>query len=117
MTRVKATVNVMSAVKASAVDKVNAMFNTAAVTMVHRDAAYASKRSIAKAVMAGGAPPAEFATEATLRSMTPTDLATLILSKPDLTARRELARQKMMLKIEQATTLWQVDAVLANPET
>lgn len=106
----------MPAIRKAAMDTVNGLFNHLAHEHLHRDHAHASKRSIAGLVVAGGAPTPEFMAEATARGGTPTDLALLILSKPDKHASRELSRQKIMLKIEQAVTPAEVDGIIANVE-
>lgn len=106
----------MPAIRKAAMATVDGIFNQLAHEHLHRDHAHASKRSIAGLVVAGGAPTPEFTAEATARGATPTDLANLILSKPDGHAGRELVRQKMMLKIECASTPAEIDGILANVE-
>lgn len=109
-------VDPMPAIRKAAMATVDGLFNHLAHEHLHRDHAHASKRSIARLVVAGGAPTPEFMAEATVRGATPTDLASLILSKPDKHAGRELARQKIMLKIDHAATPAEVDGILANVE-
>lgn len=117
MTRVVITkaIDTMSTARLEKAEQVNAMFNRIAAESLHTDGAHASKRAIAKAVAVGGAPTAEFEAEATARGITPAALAALILSKTDGLAVRELARQEMMLKIDAAASLQDLEAVLATP--
>lgn len=94
----KLTLDPMPALRRAAKGKVNTHFNNLA--QAHRDAAYSMKRSTARA----GAPfPAWFTQEAELRGITPTALASLILSKPDVLSERELQRQRAMAEIDAAT--------------
>ena len=81
---------------------------------VHRDAAQKTKREIARAVLAGGEPTAEFAAEAELRGTTATGLAAVIAEKPDTVMIRELERQKILLAIEAAMSPAQIDQILKN---
>lgn len=112
----KINIDPMPAIRLSAADQINRMFNRVASDNLHRDQAHASKRSIAGLVVAGGAPTSEFAAEATARGVTPIDLANTILAKPNNAAARELARQKIMLKIDDTATPWEIDGILANIE-
>jgi hypothetical protein len=49
--------------------------------------------------------------EADLRQISVDQLASLILSKPDATAQRELLRQQTMLRIDKAQTPEELDAI------
>lgn len=95
----------------AAEDKINQHFNEISKTFLHRDKAHASKRAIAESVVNGGASTDEFVEEATLRGLSPLDLAKLILSKPDTLAARELQRQKLMIAIQSAGTPEALDAL------
>lgn len=94
----KLTLDPMPALRRAAKGKVNMHFNHLA--QAHRDAAYTMKRNVASA----GAPfPEWFTQEAELRGITPTALAALILSKPDVLVDRETCRQRIMAQIDAAT--------------
>lgn len=86
-----------------AVENLNRHFNERAVTNAHLDQAYARKRAIAADVIAGKPAPSNFESEAKLRQMSTTDLARLILSKPDTIAEREMERQTQKHAIETAS--------------
>lgn len=99
---------------AIAQEKINAQY---AVAVSALDAIHVRKREIATAVKAGETPPDSFAQEASLRSITPEQLADIVLSKPcPITAadERELKRQRMLLAVAAATTPDAIDAVLAG---
>lgn len=100
----------MPAIRKAAMATVDGAFNHLALENLHRDHAHASKRVVA----AAGTVTPELAAEAEARGISPDDLATLILSKPDNQASRELARQKVMLSIERAATPAEIDGILAN---
>jgi hypothetical protein len=97
------SVDPMPALRVAAVAKVNERYNYLATQNIHRDAAHAHKRTVAAAVIAGVAPPIEFADEAALRNVSPLALAQDIASRPNEAAQRELARQTEMLAIATAT--------------
>jgi hypothetical protein len=78
----------------------------------HRDQAHRLKRDIATSVLNGGAATAEFAEEARLRGLSVQTFATLIASKPDLVAQRELTRQKTLLAMQVASTPAMVQELL-----
>lgn len=96
-------VDPMPALRAAAVAKVNERYNWLASQNLHRDAAHAHKRAVANSVVNGTEPPAEFADEAALRSITSRAFAEIVTSKPNEAAQRELARQTELLAIEAAT--------------
>lgn len=96
----KIALDPMPAERARAVNKVNAYFNSLA--RPHLDAAHAMKRQVASEPISGA--PAWFIQEADMRGITPTDLADLVLSKPDTLAERELARQCALRAIDAART-------------
>lgn len=113
MTRLTITIDPMPVLRTAATETVNDRFNAEAQTSIHRDQAHAEKRAIATTVSAGGSPSPEFTAEATLRAVTPTALAALVLSKPNLAAQRELARQQIMVRIDAATTPAEIADILA----
>lgn len=106
----------MPTIRKTAMAKVDVVFNQLALEHLHRDHAHASKRAVAGLVAAGGASTPEFATEAMDRGLRPVEMAALVLSMPDNHARRELARQTVMLKIERASTTAEIDGILSNVE-
>jgi hypothetical protein len=93
----------MPALRAAAVAKVNERYNYLAGQNGHRDQAHFLKRILAAQIIEGGFVPSEFAEEAMLRNVTPLALAQDIVSRPNATAQRELARQTELLAIEAAT--------------
>lgn len=106
----KITVNdpmiVLRQAKAAAV---NRNFNTIAMESLHVDQAHAQKRILA----ATGDP--RLKAEADLRGISVEELSALILSKPDNAAARELHRQTIMKRIDDAQTpeeLNQLGAIL-----
>ena len=103
----KLNLDPMPALRAVAVTKINATFNTLAAP--HIDAAHAEKR---KAAAAGAPYPDWFTAEATLRGITPEALAVLIADKPDNIGERELARQQALAAIAAATSPAELDAIV-----
>jgi hypothetical protein len=104
---VKLNLDPMPALRAVAVAKINATFNTQA--QPHVDAAHDAKRKAA----ASGAPyPDWFTAEAALRGITPEALAALIASKPDNVGARELSRQQALAAIAAAKTPADLDAIV-----
>jgi hypothetical protein len=102
----KLTLDPMPALRMSAKAKVNLHFN--GLAQPHRDAAHAMKRTAADA----GAPfPGWFAAEADLRGVTPVALASMIASKPDTVAERELHRQRVMAAVDAAKTPAELDQI------
>ena len=65
-----------------------------AAETLHRDQAHAAKRAHAARILDGATPHPEFAEEASLRGLTPDELAQQIATKPDLSAGRELSRRQ-----------------------
>lgn len=105
----KLTLDPMPALRAVAITKINAIFNTLAAP--HIDAAHAEKR---KAAAVGAPFPDWFIAEATLRRITPDALAALIASKPDNVGARELSRQQALAAIAAATTPAELDAIVKD---
>lgn len=114
MARVSITISAIAGKKSAVIGQVNARFNDIARENLHRDAPHADKRSIAASVAAGGTATPEFAAEAALRGITPSALSALILSKPNAAAQRELRRQQIMAKIDAATTIDELQAILSQ---
>lgn len=112
MGRIKLSDDPMPKLRAAAVTKINAQFNTRA--QPHIDAAHARKREIAQAVKAGGDAPVEFASEAALRGKTPAELADLILSKSAALDARELQRQMALMKLETLTAPAEIAEMLSD---
>lgn len=103
----KLTLDPMPALRLATKAKVNTHFNHLA--QAHRDAAYAMKRAVAGA----GAPyPDWFTQEAELRAIAPADLASMILSKPDVVGEREMQRQRAMADIDAAVTPAALSAIV-----
>ena len=98
----KITVSPMLALRAAAVDRVNAHFNGISSKEVHRDQAHAAKRRAAVTLLAGGEAYPEFYAEAEMLGMSSIDFAMGIAAKPDNAAARELERQRLMLAIAAA---------------
>lgn len=96
----------MPALIAARKQKVNENFNTIAMQNAHREQAHAQKWIWAEKLDHDRLRP-----EAELRGITTTELASLILSKPDAAAERELQRQQIMQRIEAATTPDELDAI------
>jgi hypothetical protein len=107
----KLVLDPMPALRDLTTHRVNAHFNDIATGNLHRDQAHALKRDQAAQVAAGGAAPAEFAAEADLRGLTAQALATLVLSKGNSAAQRELDRQKILAKIAAAVTPAELDVL------
>jgi hypothetical protein len=103
----KLNLDPMPALRAVAIAKINAQFNTQA--QPHVDAAHDAKR---KAAAAGAPYPDWFTAEAALRGITPEALATLIASKPDNVGARELARQQTLAAIAAATSPAELDSIV-----
>lgn len=99
----KLTIDPLPMAKASRKTKVNAAFNITATP--HLDAAYAQKRLWAEHDVS------KLETEAQMRGMTAEALAEVILSKPDTIAERELQRQRIMKRIDEATSLQELENV------
>lgn len=91
------TIDPMPAARQAQKDRVNAAFN--AVSQSHVEMAHAQKRLWAETEDEKLKP------EADLRGVSVSELASLILSKPDRLAERELERQKIMAAIEAARTI------------
>ncbi|SHJ69495.1 hypothetical protein SAMN05444159_1252 [Bradyrhizobium lablabi] len=95
----------MPALRQAKVDAVNRSFNTVAAESLHRDQAHAQKRLWAATNDQRLAPEAE------LRGITVVELSAFILSKPDAAAAREMQRQTIMKRIDQARTPAELDAI------
>jgi hypothetical protein len=107
MTRVSANFDPMPVLREAKKDRVNAAFNDWAASTAHVDHAHAQKREWASAR------DPRLQAEADLRGMSLDDLAALILSKPDELAAREAQRVAIMVKIDQATTPAELEAITA----
>ena len=107
MTRVKASFDPMPLLREAKKERVNAAFNDWAASTAHVDQAHAQKREWASAR------DPRLQAEADLRGMTLHDLVALILSKPDELAAREAKRIAIMMKIDQATTPAELEAITA----
>lgn len=108
----KLTLNPMPPLRKAAEDQINQYFSNVAAATLHRDLAHAAKRQLAAAILAGANPTPEFVEEAGLRGVEPLELANTIASKTDLSAARELSRQKMLLSVEAATTPAELQEIL-----
>ena len=75
--------------------------------------AHDRKRTLAAAVDAGNPPTPEFAAAAELEGLTPTALATLILSKPDELMEQENRRRALIVQARNARTADELNAILA----
>jgi hypothetical protein len=95
----------MPALRQARADAVNRSFNTVAADNLQRDQAHAQKRLWATTNDPRLAP------EAGLRGITIAELSALILSKPDTAAEREMHRQTIMKRIDQAQTPADLDAI------
>lgn len=105
----KLTLDPMPALRLVAAGKVNAHFD--GLARPHRDAAHAMKRTAAKV---GPPYPDWFTQEADLRGITPTVLASMVLSKGDAIADRELLRQRVMAAIDTAITPADLASIVDN---
>lgn len=112
MTRLKLTIDPMPTKRAEAIEAVNARFH--AMSNSHRDHAHAHKRFMALSFLAGEPAADLLIGEAKLRGVTTKALAQTIVSKPNEVARRELKRQELLLKIEAATTLEELEEIKAE---
>jgi hypothetical protein len=92
-------------------NKVDLHFSELAKSNPHRDAARQSKRLAAQRLLAGQAI-TSLDVEAALRGMSSTDLAQLILSKPDDLQDRENTRQQMFKRIASASTPQELDEII-----
>jgi len=96
----KLTLDPMPVLRDHAAHKVNQHFNALAHDNLHRDHAHAHKRLHAAAIMTlDEAPSAEFKTEASLRGVSVDEFARNVLTKPNHAARRELSRQRLLLRV------------------
>lgn len=100
--------------RSRAVTEVNHLYNLLAAKNQHRDAAHANKRIVAKAIIDGGEAPEEFRLEAEMNGMEPSELASIILSKPNEAGFRELERQKTMKRIENMTSIPEIEALISE---
>ena len=107
MTRVRASLDPMPALRQAKKDRVNAAFNDVAARAAHVDQAHAQKRKWARAR------DPRLRAEADLRGMTLEQLAATILSKPDELAAREAQRIAIMVKIDRARTPAELEAITA----
>lgn len=107
----------MPALRLAKAEAVNRNFNTWALENTQRDQAHAAKRTEAREVTAGAVASAEFQAEADLRSITALELATLILSKSNAAAARELHRQTIMVRIDAAATPADLDRISTPQES
>src|SRR5262245_5508868 len=99
----KLIIDPMPAARQARKDAVNASFDRAAQSHVAQ--AHAMKRLWAEAQDARLKP------EADLRGISVSELSAMILAKPDAFAERELRRQQIMLAIEAAQTLQELDTI------
>lgn len=99
----KLSIDPMPALRAARKDKVNAAFNSTAQSHVAQ--AHAQKRLWATTNDPALQP------EADLRGITVAELAAIILAKPDTFADRELQRQKIMMRVDAATTPQELERV------
>jgi hypothetical protein len=99
------TIDPMPLAKAAKKAAVNRAFSLIAAEELHLDLAYAQKRDWAINDRQRLKP------EALLRKVTTDELAEAILSKSDLVAEREARRQRIMKRIDDATTIEELEAV------
>lgn len=107
----------MKACRAKAADDVNEKFAVMATQAAFLERTHARKRQIAQAVMNGAILEEDhpFAAEAKLRGLPQEEFARDIVYKPDVVLesdRRELLRQKIMLKLDAARTPGEVAEVM-----
>jgi len=79
-----------------------------------QDLAHAHKRRMADYVNEGVFIDSDFAAAAKIEGMTPQELATLILAKPDTMMAAENRRRSFIVRIRQATTPKEIEAILAE---
>lgn len=99
------TIDPMPALRIAKAFEVDNRFNTIATNNLHRDHAYAQKRQWAMTN------DNKLSNEAALRGITIPELSALILSKPDIVADRELRRQQIKKRIDDAKTPEELDAI------
>lgn len=107
----KLNIDPMPVLRRAKADEITLWFNSLAHSRLHVDAAYAHKREVAKAVMSGKTPTDEFQAEADMRNMHAGDLAQLVLSKPNVVAKRELYRQQLLSQVAAAKTPDDLNAI------
>lgn len=110
--RVRLDVTPMPKLIERGVKAVNRHFAKISAKEAHRDSAHRRKREVANQVWNRGPVPASFAKEAELRGVTPLDLAFQIKDLPDAMDERELARQTVLIEIENAETPAEIDQAL-----
>lgn len=108
----KLETNPLKVLKDKRKDKVNSNFAILFAQNSHRHAAHARKREIAKGVLDGSVlAPEAFSEEAKMRGLTELDFAKEIMSKGSSLDQLELQRQKILARIEAATTLGELDQI------
>jgi hypothetical protein len=92
----------MPMLRADAEKKVNNHFNSIGAVNAQQDAEHTLKRREAEKIAIGMEPSADFSSMATVEGMTPTTLASVILTKPDDVAQRAIQRRKAILAVRAA---------------
>ena len=113
----KLTLDPMPVLRDHAAHRVNQHFNMLAGDNLHRDQAHAHKRGEAAAIVAGAVPSVEFQAEAELRMITAAELANRILAMPNSAARRELDRQRLLLRIAVIALPAELDRMVSDIDT
>lgn len=106
--------NPMIEKRGQAVDHINTRFSHDYLSGAYRRQAHQRKAAQARAAMTGDVAPV-FSTEATLRGLSVSDFADLVLSKAaadESLDAFELERQRKLLAVEAAATPAEIDAIL-----
>ncbi len=78
------------------------------------DMAHDRKRQLAESVLAGAEPTPEFVDAAAIENVTPDDLASIIVAKPNDLMVRENARRAAIIRVRGCTSADQVKQLLAD---
>ncbi|WP_370095748.1 hypothetical protein [Bradyrhizobium yuanmingense] len=101
----------MPVLRLAARDKIDLHLSEQAQHRAHRELAHAAKRVAAQQLLAGE-PNTDLDFEASLRGITPLELAQVIVSKPNTLMQRENQRQAAFAEIAAATLPAQLDAIV-----
>lgn len=111
----------MPALRADAIERVNARFSIETARAQFKEGVYARKRAIAQSILDGNRLPDDhpFVAEGALRGLSQEEFAILIADKPDASAEsdaREMCRQRLLMAISAAKSPAEIDEIFADIE-
>jgi len=111
----------MPALRADAIERVNARFSVETARAQFKEGVYARKRVIAQSILGGNRLPDDhpFVAEGALRGLSQDEFASVVVGKPDASVEsdaRELCRQRMLMAISAARSPAEIDEIFTEIE-